>query len=37
MARVYNERVRKGDMILIPILAIHRLKSLWGEDADEFK
>ncbi|KAI0273883.1 cytochrome P450 [Russula aff. rugulosa BPL654] len=30
-------RVRKGDMILIPILAIHRLKSLWGEDADEFK
>ncbi|KAN0121108.1 cytochrome P450 [Russula decolorans] len=30
-------RVREGDMILIPILAIHRLKSLWGEDADEFK
>jgi cytochrome P450 len=31
------KRVREGDMILIPILAIHRLKSLWGEDADEFK
>ncbi|KAF8497510.1 cytochrome P450 [Russula emetica] len=30
-------RVREGDMIVIPILAIHRLKSLWGEDADEFK
>ena len=37
-AYVYNvKRVRKGDVILIPILAIHRLKSLWGEDADEFK
>ncbi|KAN0109578.1 cytochrome P450 [Russula decolorans] len=30
-------RVREGDIILLPILAIHRLKSLWGEDADEFK
>ncbi|KAI0252854.1 cytochrome P450 [Lactifluus subvellereus] len=30
-------RVRKGDVIVIPILAVHRLKSLWGEDADEFK
>ncbi|KAH9968095.1 cytochrome P450 [Russula dissimulans] len=30
-------RLRKGDVVLIPILAIHRLKSLWGEDADEFK
>jgi len=30
-------RLREGDSILIPILAIHRLKSLWGEDADEFK
>jgi hypothetical protein len=31
------KRVRQGDRILIPILAIHRLKSLWGEDADEFR
>ncbi|KAH9988110.1 cytochrome P450 [Russula compacta] len=30
-------RLGKGDVILIPILAVHRLKSLWGEDADEFK
>ncbi|KAI9513472.1 cytochrome P450 [Russula earlei] len=29
--------LRKGDIILIPILAIHQMKSLWGEDADEFK
>jgi cytochrome P450 len=35
--RACTIRVREGDMILIPILAIHRLKSLWGEDADEFK
>ncbi|KAF8270004.1 cytochrome P450 [Lactarius quietus] len=30
-------RLQKGDAILIPIRAIHRLKSLWGEDADEFR
>jgi len=30
-------RLRKGDVFLIPILAIHKLKSLWGEDAEEFK
>jgi cytochrome P450 len=35
--RARIKRVREGDLILIPILAIHRLKSLWGEDADEFK
>ena len=35
--RAFIKSVREGDMILIPILAIHRLKSLWGEDADEFK
>ena len=34
---VRKKRLREGDMILIPVLAIHRLKSLWGEDADEFK
>jgi hypothetical protein len=32
-----RKRLRKDDLILIPILAIHRMKSLWGEDADEFK
>jgi cytochrome P450 len=30
-------RLRKGDVVLIPIRAVHRLKSLWGEDADEFR
>ncbi|KAF8270007.1 cytochrome P450 [Lactarius quietus] len=30
-------RLQKGDVINIPIRAIHRLKSLWGEDADEFR
>ncbi|KAN0139247.1 Cytochrome P450 [Lactarius tabidus] len=35
--RRYEIRLRKGDPVLIPIRAINRLKSLWGEDADEFK
>jgi len=30
-------RLSKGDVVIIPILAVHRRKSLWGEDADEFK
>jgi len=30
-------RLQKGDFIRIPIRAIHRLKSLWGEDADDFR
>nr|BAK09450.1 cytochrome P450 [Postia placenta] len=30
-------RVRKGDPIFIPILAMNRSKALWGEDAFEFK
>ncbi|KAI9513465.1 cytochrome P450 [Russula earlei] len=30
-------RLQKGDVVVIPILAVHRLKSLWGEDANEFK
>jgi len=30
-------RLRKGDIVIIPILAVHMLKSLWGEDAEEFK
>jgi len=30
-------RISKGSPILIPILAINRLKELWGEDAFEFK
>ncbi|KAJ4485445.1 cytochrome P450 [Lentinula aciculospora] len=35
---VHNEiRVRKGDPINIPILAMNRDKSLWGEDARDFK
>ncbi|KAJ3980614.1 cytochrome P450 [Lentinula detonsa] len=35
---VHNEiQVHKGDSISIPVLAINRSKSLWGEDAREFK
>jgi len=30
-------RMRKGNVVIVPILAIHKLKSLWGEDAEEFK
>jgi len=30
-------RIQKGTQILIPILALNRLKALWGEDAFEFK
>ena len=30
-------RVRKGQSIMIPIIIINRDKSIWGEDADEFK
>lgn len=30
-------RLRKGDVVIVPIRAVHRLKSLWGEDADEFR
>ena len=32
-----RQRLRKGDIVIVPILAIHKLKSLWGEDAEEFK
>ncbi|KAI9463999.1 cytochrome P450 [Lactarius psammicola] len=30
-------RLRKGDVVVILIRTVHRLKSLWGEDADEFR
>ncbi|KAF9815448.1 hypothetical protein IEO21_04619 [Rhodonia placenta] len=30
-------RVRKGDHIFIPIIAMNKSKALWGEDAFEFK
>ncbi|KAL0057874.1 hypothetical protein AAF712_015468 [Marasmius tenuissimus] len=30
-------RVRKGQTIIIPIVAINKDKNLWGEDAEEFK
>ncbi|KAF5375481.1 hypothetical protein D9757_009956 [Collybiopsis confluens] len=30
-------RVRKGDTLLIPIRAMNRSKTYWGEDAQEFK
>ncbi|KDR81931.1 hypothetical protein GALMADRAFT_135320 [Galerina marginata CBS 339.88] len=30
-------RIRKGQSLFIPILALNRAKSIWGEDASEFK
>ncbi|KDR83061.1 hypothetical protein GALMADRAFT_238857 [Galerina marginata CBS 339.88] len=30
-------RVRNGETISIPLLALNRAKSIWGEDASEFK
>jgi len=30
-------RVKKGEVIYIPILAINQAKSFWGEDAKEFR
>jgi hypothetical protein len=27
----------KGDLVIIPILAINRLEDIWGPDALEFK
>ncbi|KAG6879902.1 hypothetical protein C0992_009893 [Termitomyces sp. T32_za158] len=35
---VHNSiEVRKGQMLFIPILAINRAKTIWGEDAAEFR
>jgi hypothetical protein len=31
------DRVKKGQTLLIPILALNRAKSIWGEDSLEFK
>ena len=30
-------RVRKGQIVFIPILPINRSEALWGKDAREFK
>jgi len=30
-------RIKKGDTLLIPVLALNRSKSIWGDDASEFK
>ena len=30
-------RIKKGDTLLIPVLALNRSKSIWGDDALEFK
>ena len=37
MDDVDDYRVRKDQFIMIPINIINRDKSIWGEDADEFK
>ncbi|CEL61397.1 Cytokinin hydroxylase OS=Arabidopsis thaliana GN=CYP735A2 PE=1 SV=1 [Rhizoctonia solani AG-1 IB] len=29
--------MQKGDAVFIPILAMNRLKEIWGEDSNEFK
>jgi hypothetical protein len=29
--------VKKGQLMLIPIVAVNRDKSIWGEDANEFR
>jgi len=34
---VWFFRVKKGDTIFIPILAINRAKDIWGEDAAVFR
>ena len=30
-------RIRKGQSVMIPVAVIHRDKSIWGDDATEFK
>ncbi|KAI0633787.1 cytochrome P450 [Trametes polyzona] len=30
-------RIAKGNKVVVPILAVHRSKDIWGEDAMEFK
>ena len=29
--------VKKGDTIMVPLQSVNRLKSIWGEDAYEFR
>ncbi|KAH9894817.1 cytochrome P450 [Cubamyces lactineus] len=36
--KVHKEiRVAKGNKVALPVIAMHRLKEIWGEDAMEFK
>ncbi|KAI0328399.1 cytochrome P450 [Cubamyces sp. BRFM 1775] len=36
--RVHKEiRIAKGNRVALPVIAMHRLKEIWGEDAMEFK
>lgn len=30
-------RIAKGNKIIVPIMAMHRSRELWGDDAMEFK
>ncbi|KAI0373445.1 cytochrome P450 [Pilatotrama ljubarskyi] len=33
----YGIKIAKGNKVVVPILAVHRSKAIWGEDALEFK
>ena len=33
----FRFRLQKGDAVYIPIVAMNRLKEIWGEDAMEFR
>ena len=32
-----THRIAAGDTVALPIMAMHRSKDIWGEDADEFR
>jgi hypothetical protein len=34
---VCKYRIRKGDLVTVPIMRLHKSKEIWGEDAAEFR